>query len=342
MFDHMKIRYAAAVVFTAMGLSAANCSSVQGSTSENGDDTVRTGSTSQALTQSTLRDFNGDGLVDVLVHNAGSGESIAWLMNGTSIASSNPIVDPPHSLIEPGPPWIPAGVADMNGDGHVDMIWQNPQTGEVQTWFLTGTQRIGTASMHDQSSGALLSAPSPWYLGATGDFNGDGFTDLVFSRHDTGETHVWLMNGTNRTTDRLVFDSQGNIPEPSSDWSLVSAADFNQDGTPDLVWHSASSGEVVVWFMSGTNRSGWTTVTNHANGQVLSVDTHWSVFGTGDFNRDGYPDLLWYNASTGDIEIWYMLGTAYMSDGRVTPGLFDASSGGTNPVALPPWSPVAE
>jgi glycosyltransferase A (GT-A) superfamily protein (DUF2064 family) len=32
----------------------------------------------------------------------------------------------------------------------------------------------------------------------------------------------------------------------------------------------------------------------------------WSVVGVADFNSDGYPDYLLYNANTGGTAIWYM------------------------------------
>jgi hypothetical protein len=35
--------------------------------------------------------------------------------------------------------------------------------------------------------------------------------------------------------------------------------------------------------------------------------------GTGDFNGDGKPDLLWYNATTGDVYVWFMNGATLAS-----------------------------
>jgi hypothetical protein len=39
--------------------------------------------------------------------------------------------------------------------------------------------------------------PVEWRVATTGDFNGDGQSDLVWENTATGERYVWLMNGTN-------------------------------------------------------------------------------------------------------------------------------------------------
>jgi FG-GAP repeat len=44
------------------------------------------------------------------------------------------------------------------------------------------------------------------------------------------------------------------------------------------------------------------------------VPTHWSIAGTGDFNGDGYSDILWRNTN-GDVVIWLMNGTTVLNPG---------------------------
>jgi hypothetical protein len=34
----------------------------------------------------------------------------------------------------------------------------------------------------------------------------------------------------------------------------------------------------------------------------------WQVVGVGDFNGDGYADVLWFNASTGQLSYWLLDG----------------------------------
>ena len=38
------------------------------------------------------------------------------------------------------------------------------------------------------------------------------------------------------------------------------------------------------------------------------VPTEWRIAATPDLNRDGYPDLLWQNSTTGEVVYWLMDG----------------------------------
>src|SRR6185503_16302019 len=76
-----------------------------------------------------VEDINGDGKADILLRNS-SGLVVAWAMDGLSIDHSGVIgqVDPSWQIVNhhfetPLPP-----VADYNGDGKSDLIWQNNGT----------------------------------------------------------------------------------------------------------------------------------------------------------------------------------------------------------------------
>jgi hypothetical protein len=59
-------------------------------------------------------------------------------------------------------------------------------------------------------------------------------------------------------------------------------------------------------------------------GGLVSVNpgTTWQVVGTGDFNHDGYSDIVRQNTSTGQVNIWEMDGTTQIAGGEVAnPGL---------------------
>ena len=42
----------------------------------------------------------------------------------------------------------------------------------------------------------------------------------------------------------------------------------------------------------------------------------WHVIGSGDFNGDGYSDILWQNTSSGEVYIWEINGTKVIGGGR--------------------------
>ena len=79
---------------------------------------------------------------------------------------------------------------------------------------------------------------------ATGDFNGDGFADILW-QNDDGSVAVWEMNGTN-----LI--GSGVVGNPGPSWHAVGTGDFNGDGHSDILWQN-STGEVGIWEMNGTS-----------------------------------------------------------------------------------------
>jgi hypothetical protein len=45
------------------------------------------------------------------------------------------------------------------------------------------------------------------------------------------------------------------------------------------------------------------------------------MVGLGDFNGDGFEDLLWYNSTTGDVYLWEMDGLNIVNQGYVATGV---------------------
>src|SRR5262249_50793623 len=63
-----------------------------------------------------------------------------------------------------------------------------------------------------------------------------------------------------------------------------------------------SPGQLVIWFVNGTSVIG--------GGSPGGAASPWFVAGTGDFNGDGFGDVLWYNSMTGQVVIWLLNGTS--------------------------------
>jgi hypothetical protein len=99
-------------------------------------------------------------------------------------------------------------------------------------------------------------------------------------------------------------------------WQVVGSADFNGDGSKDILWRNQATGDMAVWYMLG--------------GALLreqpiekSPGSAWRVAGVADFNGDGSPDILLRNESTGDLRIWYLNGPVVVGQdavARVGPG----------------------
>ena len=181
-------------------------------------------------------DFDGDGNQDLLFQNQQTGVLIFWRMNGSTLIQSyylNPSF--PGSV-----DWKVGAVADLDGDGKPDIIFENQSTGQVVYWLMDGPNLKSYGFLPD--TGDLN-----WKLVGSADFNQDGKSDLLFQNQQTGRLVYWLLSGT-------TFGSFGFLPDPgSADWRFAGIDDFNGDGKPDLLFQNSQTGKLVYWLLNGAN-----------------------------------------------------------------------------------------
>ena len=170
-------------------------------------------------------DFNIDGQSDILLRNL-DGRMVVWLMNDGALLDS-------VSMGWADPHWRIRSLADMDRDGRVDLIWQHID-GRVAVWFMNGLE---------PRSGQLLSPASVpdlhWFIQTSGDFNGDGWVDLIW-QHSDGRIAVWFMHNT-----QMISGEVFATVAPST-WAIKGAGDMDGDGWPDLLWQHLN-GSMGVW-----------------------------------------------------------------------------------------------
>jgi hypothetical protein len=278
-------------------------------------------------------DFNGDGHADILWHNATTGESQVWLMNGSSRVGRATIVEGARPFLVKAP-WRVAGSNDVNGDRKPDIVWHNSSTGETQVWFMNG-HRISSRVTVVGENGRAAFVKAPFRIVGTGDFNQDGKADILWHNSSTNETQMWLMNDHRVSGRATVLAENGQAIFVGAPWRIVSSNDMNGDRKPDIVWHNSSTGETQVWLMNVHRISGRVTVVGE-NGSAALVGAPWRIVGTNDFNRDGHADILWHNSSSGETQIWFMNGTRIGRRATV-----DAARDGGGNLVKAPWSIVS-
>jgi hypothetical protein len=182
-------------------------------------------------------------------------------------------------------------VADFNGDGNPDVVWQDPVSGEVQVWYMGGPGG-------NQITGAInVAGPNPWRVASVADFDGDGHPDLLWQSPTSGLAQIWYMGGPQGNT----FLSAVNLTL-SNPWHIVGTADFNGDGHPDILWQDPVSGMTQVWYMGGSQGSQLLSAAS------LAGPNTWQVVAIADFNLDGHPDLVWEDPVSGTSQVWFMTG----------------------------------
>ncbi len=256
-------------------------------------------------------DFNADLRPDLIwIYNA-TGELAMWNLgggeHGERLLGGGYLNAPP---LPAG--WRVAGSADMNGDGHTDLVLQS-DTGYLGAWFFNGSTMTG---------GALLS-PSQvdpnWRIRAVGDLNHDGHPDLIWQYAPTGQVAFWLMNDA--TTIGYVIP---NVAAPGADWEIIGTGDSNRDGERDIFWQQRSTGALAVWtMMNGTQLAGGGVLTFNPGSQ-------WRAVAVTDLDGDAYSDIVFQNTNTGDLAAWYL------KDAQLRFGLLLVPSS----VGTPGWSLV--
>jgi len=226
-------------------------------------------------------DFNGDGRSDIL-WRSDSGQLSDWLANANGSFAGNDA----NAMTQVSTSWHVAGTGDFNGDGRSDILWRS-DSGQLSDWLANANG--GFAS---NDANAMSGAPTSWKVAGTGDFNGDGRTDILW-RNDNGQLSDWLGQANGGFASN---DANAMTGAPTS-WHVAGTGDFNGDGRTDILWRN-DAGQLSDWL--GQANGGFAA--NDANA-LTGAPTSWHVVETGDYNGDGRDDILWRNDS-GQLSNW--------------------------------------
>jgi hypothetical protein len=235
-------------------------------------------------------DFNHDGYPDVIWEEPAIGWAQVWYLGGPQGVSITGAAN-----LTQANPWQIVGIADFNGDGTPDVVWQDPVHGAVQVWYLggpLGNQLIGAAD---------ITTSNPWRVVSVADFNGDGRPDLLWQDPINGFSQIWYLGGPQGITLLGAADLDQTNP-----WRIVGTGDFNGDGVPDVLWQDPVSGTVQIWYMGGTTPGAQGTQLMSALNLTGAMAT--KVVAIADFNLDGHPDVVFQDPATGAATVSYYTG----------------------------------
>jgi hypothetical protein len=95
--------------------------------------------------------MNNDGQADILFENVSTGKLYVWYMHADTLIAGG-YLNPDN----PGIGWYGAGLADINGDGRPEILFQNASTGQMAYWMMNGRNL------------ASVGFPNPAFPGGTG------------------------------------------------------------------------------------------------------------------------------------------------------------------------------
>ncbi|MFZ5433638.1 MAG: T9SS type A sorting domain-containing protein, partial [Calditrichota bacterium] len=278
-----------------------------------------------------LGDQNDDGFADWAVYAVGNGggwhgtqASYMEFFRGETQLSLEPfctfLVD--TSIYDPA--WGADVIGDVNGDGYIDwIVIKQTRTSPI---IYSGQIYYGGDNMDPD----VDFTPSNGFLGTVGDFNGDGCSDL--SNYDYSRDIFRVFYGGN-TIDTIPDWILYEPPEGLIQSVPYAIGDFNGDGASDFMCFNMNNGNLAVFLgganpdtvpayfwsnmygpsggidsLNGDNADDWDSGTyvyfgrpelNPIPDAILNSNAGAYSADGGDFNGDGYHDLILYTWSTG-------------------------------------------
>lgn len=189
-------------------------------------------------------DVNGDGAVDIITDSWAENRLMLLLADGHGGWQS------PGVPLDTGrAPYVNVVAADLDGDGHADLILPNARPDDPHD---TVTIVFADGHGHFAQPSQIVAGGAPFMV-AVADVNGDGRPDIVvvnYSGHITDSSRdglTWLRNDGGRHFTAF----RDRIASGHGTWHL-SAGDLNGDRFADAAYINAADGTITVVYGSAS------------------------------------------------------------------------------------------
>lgn len=197
-----------------------------------------------------------------------------------------------------------ATAGDVNGDGYSDLLvgaynYSGGQANEGRVYVYHGSASGPSTTAARILERDQAGAHFGYSVASAGDFNGDGYDDIVVGAPDwdgKGAIFVYFGSATGiGTTPSFTFVS----PQAGSSFgvSVSGAGDVNNDGYDDIIvgapgWDGSVAGEGAAFVFHGgsSNPVTWAWMVEPTNQSGSNFGA--SVSRAGDVNGDGYADVV--------------------------------------------------
>lgn len=235
-------------------------------------------------------DVNGDSIADVVVAAGPGGGPQVNVYDGTNLQLIHSFYAY-NSAFNDG---IYVAVGDVNGDGYADIITGAGQGGGPHVQVFSGQNYSNIASFF---------AYNPAFTGgisvASGDVNGDGYSDVVVGAGPGGGPHVLAVSGLQLSQGTQVVLASFFAFDPGINQGVfVGAGDYNGDIVSDIVVAAGPGGGPHIKVFNGSGTSLIDTFfaydINFAGGLSVAM---------ADINNDGVAEIVTAPYTNGGPEV---------------------------------------
>jgi hypothetical protein len=240
-------------------------------------------------------DINGDGYSDVVVGAQDYSYSASSSKEGAAYAYYGSASGLPLTAN-----WFKTGIqpgynfgykvhtaGDVNGDGYSDVVVGAPNNNGTGKAYVYHGSASGLSASPDWTATGEANARFGFAAGTAGDFNGDGYADLIVGAYyNSGGKALVYQGSAAGLSAAAIWIKNGDSTTVAYGFCVGTAGDVNGDGYSDIIvgayepkafaYNGSPSGfpDTYSWTYNGSQSFGWT------------------VASAGDLNGDGYGDVI--------------------------------------------------
>src|SRR5262245_5296458 len=218
----------------------------------------------------------------------------SWDSTALYVFDKNGQVRPGFPLVTPDAIWSSAAIADLNGDGQMEMAFGS-NGNKFYVMRANGLEWLdGDSNPSTKGVFKVLGQPLNFGSPATADLDGDGLPEIIYGSFD-GKLYAWKSNGAN--VPGFPLQTNGQITSSPA----IGYLDGPGDTSPEIVF-STTAESLYVLSADGKRRPGW-PVSARCNGTSRSPSP-----ALADMNNDGFLDIV-HLGTNGGVYVFNRNGT---------------------------------